>query len=92
MSLVTNGVMDEISSVGLVSAPGLLRLTKWSKPTLHRQMKKEDFPKPLRLSPGNPRSRLFFRLSEIREWLDKQQALTTAAENDAGAAGIHAAR
>ena len=51
-----------------------------SKVSLWRWMRRDGFPRPLRFSPSNQRSRLRFIRSEIIAWIEEQQRRTTAAK------------
>lgn len=53
----------EILQIGLV-----IQLTSLSRSTIYRLIKKDDFPKPIRLSAN----RSGFRLSEIESWLESR--------------------
>jgi predicted DNA-binding transcriptional regulator AlpA len=72
----------------LLEASEVCELLACSKVTLHRRMKQGDFPRPLRLDPANPRSRLRFRAAEIVAWIEEQQARTTATETSTLRMGI----
>jgi predicted DNA-binding transcriptional regulator AlpA len=79
-------VMTEVDR--LLEASEVCKLLACSKVTLHRKMKQGDFPRPLRLDPANPRSRLRFRAAEIAEWIKERQAWTIAAESSTPQLGI----
>jgi predicted DNA-binding transcriptional regulator AlpA len=64
-------------------------ILKCHKVTLWRLMKLEDFPKPARFEPDNPRSRLRFSRSEILAWIESRRQLTTEAKRSSGRRGIH---
>jgi predicted DNA-binding transcriptional regulator AlpA len=59
-----------------------------SKVSLWRWMRRDGFPRPLRFSPSNQRSRLRFIRSEIIAWIEEQQRRTTAAKGSPERRGI----
>ena len=67
----------------LLDAREVCEVLSCSKVTLHRRIRRGGFPRPLRLDPSNPRSRLRFRASEIAAWIQAQQLATVAAEGAA---------
>jgi len=71
----------ECESVELTVA---LRIAGFSKPTGWRLIKNpaSGFPKPFRLDPSNPRSRLRIRLAELFRWIERQQQATAEAARD----------
>jgi predicted DNA-binding transcriptional regulator AlpA len=77
----------------LGSAREVCSLIGCSRVTLWRLLGTESFPRPIRLAPDSPRSRLRFRMVEIVEWVLRQQALSIdAAEAGAGSLSIHLSR
>ena len=74
----------------LISARQVCDRVGISRVTLWRLLGTENFPRPIRLAPSSPRSRLRFRLTEIVDWVLRQQALSVDAE--AGARSLHLSR
>lgn len=75
----------------LLSSREACALLSCSKVSLWRWMRDDAFPKPLRFSPTNQRSRLRFVRSEILAWIEAQQRLTTEAKSSSERPGIHGA-
>ena len=69
-------MIQTIDECQLGASSTVCRLLDCSKVSLWRFMKDPAFPRPLRALPGNPRSRLRFRLSEIHSWIERQQSLS----------------
>jgi predicted DNA-binding transcriptional regulator AlpA len=86
MDTVINPV-NEAESIEVAQAARLLDV---SRITFWRLVHNPDlaFPRPYRLDPNNPRSRLRVRLGELVRWIERQQRLTT----EAARTGIHADR
>jgi predicted DNA-binding transcriptional regulator AlpA len=84
--------MPPVTACQLGSAAQISELIGISRVGLWRLQKTEGFPQPIRLLPGNPRSRLRFRLSEIYDWLLHQQELSVDAANAAERLNIHLSR
>jgi predicted DNA-binding transcriptional regulator AlpA len=81
-----------VTECQLGSALQISELIGISRVTLWRLQKTGGFPRPIRLLPNNPRSRLRFRLSEIRDWLLHQQTLSIDATDAAERLDIHLSR
>lgn len=78
-------IIETDESVRILGSQRVCALLDISKLTLWRLLKsRPDFPRPLRLEADNPRSRLRFRATEIRAWLDAQQEQTDAASVELG--------
>jgi predicted DNA-binding transcriptional regulator AlpA len=75
----------------LGSAREVCNLIGCSRVTLWRLLGTESFPRPIRLAPSSPRSRLRFRMTEIVDWVLRQQALSVNAA-EAGAGSLHLGR
>jgi predicted DNA-binding transcriptional regulator AlpA len=84
MAAVINPV-NEAESVEVARAARLLDV---SRITFWRLVHNPDlgFPRPYRIDPSNPRSRLRVRLGELVRWIERQQQLTS----EAARVGIHA--
>ena len=70
----------DIADERLFKTPEVCHRIGTNRQGLAELMKRGDFPKPLRFSPNNPKSRLRFRASEILTWIVAQQRLTSAAK------------
>jgi predicted DNA-binding transcriptional regulator AlpA len=82
-----------VSEGQLGSAREVCSLIGCSRVTLWRLLNTDQFPRPIRLAPNSPRSRLRFRMAEVIGWVLRQQALSVdAAEAGAGSLGIHLGR
>ena len=84
--------ISPVTACQLSSATEIRELIGISRVALWRLQKTEGFPQPIRLLPGNPRSRLRFRLSEIYDWLLHQQELSVDAADAAERLDIHLSR
>jgi predicted DNA-binding transcriptional regulator AlpA len=74
----------------LLSSREACALLACSKVSLWRWMRHPDFPRALRFSPGNSRSRLRFVRSQLLDWAFEQQRLTAVADASSEPRGIHA--
>jgi len=72
-------MIQTIDECQLGASSTVCRLLDCSKVSLWRFMKDPAFPRPLRALPGNSRSKLRFRISEIHDWIERRQALSIAA-------------
>jgi predicted DNA-binding transcriptional regulator AlpA len=70
----------QIDPETLLSSRQACSILGCSKVSLWRWMRRDGFPRPLRFSPSNQRSRLRFIRSEIIAWIEEQQRRTTAAK------------
>jgi predicted DNA-binding transcriptional regulator AlpA len=77
------GQMTNPTDERLFKTPEMCHRIGTNRQGLAELMKQADFPKPLRFSPNNPKSRLRFRASEVLAWISRQQMLTTAAKETA---------
>jgi len=82
--------LSQIDAAASIEAAEAFRLMGFSRITGWRLIRnpRSGFPRPYRCDPGNPRSRLRFRLCEIIEWIKRQQDATA----EAPCAGIHSNR
>ena len=84
--------MPPVTEYQLGSSAQIREMIGISRVALWRLQKTEGFPRPIRLLPNNPRSRLRFRLSEIRDWMLNQQELSVDAADAAERLDIHLSR
>jgi predicted DNA-binding transcriptional regulator AlpA len=86
-------MIQPVSECQLGGTPKVCKILDCSRASLWRYMQDPTFPRPLRVNPGSSRSRLRFRLTEILNWIENRQALTTAAaEEGTTTLGIHLGR
>ncbi len=57
--------------IELIKIGQVARLTSMHRATIYRAIKRDEFPRQIRLS----RRRVGWDLAEIREWIDRQRAL-----------------
>jgi predicted DNA-binding transcriptional regulator AlpA len=84
-------IQPTMSEGQLISARQVCDRVGISRVTLWHLMNTENFPRPLRLAPESPKSRLRFRLEEIVTWVVRQQELSVEAA-EAGAGSLHLSR
>jgi predicted DNA-binding transcriptional regulator AlpA len=72
-----------------VSKREVCRILSCSSVSLWRWLKRGDLPRPLRFSPGNPRSQLRWSRREILAWAAEQQRRTAEVQDSSEQRGIH---